>query len=125
MPSGKLLLGGAATAALGVRMARSLYDHWRTLPAAERERIAPLAERAKERALALRGEADRARAEADLRAANASLAEALVKTAEADPEVGREEVAELREDLQRELDRLADADVKASRTQHERASARE
>jgi hypothetical protein len=125
MPSGKLLLGGAATAALGIRMARSLYAHWRTLPEAERERIAPLAERAKERALALRGEADRARAEADLRAANARLAEALVKTAEADPEVGREEVAELRRDLQRELDRLADADIKASRTQPDRASARE
>ena len=122
MPSAKLLIGGAAaTAALGVRVARSLYGRWRVLPEADRLRIEPLAEDLKRTALELRGAGDRERAAQDLRAANETFAAALVETAEADPEIGAAEVHELREDLRRELERLADADIKASRTRRERA----
>lgn len=123
MPSAKLLIGGAAaTAALGVRVSRSLYGRWRVLPEADRLRIEPLAEELKRTALELRGAGDRESATADLRAANETFAAALVETAEADPEIGAEEVHELREDLRRELERLAGADIKASRTRREPAS---
>ena len=103
---------------VGVRVARSLYGRWRQLPRAERERTAGVAEDAKEKAFAVRGtpEAQRAQAEAELRVANESLAAALVETAEADPEIAAEDVEDLREDLRRELERLASADIKASRT---------
>jgi hypothetical protein len=123
MPSAKLLIGGsAAVAALGVRVARSLYARWRVLPEADRRRIEPLAEDLKQRALEVRGAPDRERAGQDLRAASETFAAALVETAEADPEIGDDEVRELREELRRELERLAGADIKASRTRHERAS---
>lgn len=101
-----------------VRVARSLYGRWRLLPRADRERIAPLAEDTKEKA-SLRGASDRPRAEDDLRGASETLAAALVETAEADPEVDEEEVRRLREDLRRELDRLASAEIKASRIRDE------
>ena len=39
-----------------------------------------------------------------------------------DPEIGADEVRELREDLRRELERLAGADIKASRTRRESQS---
>ena len=104
MPPSKVLIGGAAaTAALGVRVARSLYGRWRVLPAPERERLAGVAEDAKDKALALRD-------------ASESLAAALVETAESDPEIPAAEVDALRDDLRRELERLASADIKASRT---------
>jgi broad specificity phosphatase PhoE len=117
MPSAKLVIGGAAaTTAIGIRVARSLYARWRILPAADRRRIESLAEDLKEQALAIRGATDRERAEADLLAANETFAAALVETAEADPELNEIEVHELREDLRRELERLAEADIKAWRT---------
>jgi hypothetical protein len=114
MPRSKLFSGAAA---LGVRVARSLYGRWRLMPDRDRERIASYAEDAKEKALAVRGTPapERAAAEADLRAANESLAAAMVESAEADPEVAAEEVEALREDLRRELERLASGEVKASR----------
>jgi hypothetical protein len=122
MPSTKLVIGGAAAgAAIGVRVARSLHGRWRLLPAGDRERLASLAHDAKEKALDLRGSSDRATAEADLNAANETLATALVETAEADPEIAPEDVDQLREELKRELERLATADVKASRTGRDRA----
>jgi hypothetical protein len=122
MPSTKLVIGGAAAgAAIGVRVARSLYGRWRVLPAADRERIASFAEDAKEKALSLRGSNDPAQAQADLQAASETLAAALVETAESDPEIGADEVGELREELRRELERLATADIKASRSGRERA----
>ena len=122
MPSSKLVIGGAAAgAAIGVRVARSLYGRWRILPPADRERIASFAEDAKEKALSLRGSNDPARAEADLRAASETLAAALVETAESDPEIEADEVNELRDELRRELERLATADIKASRSGRERA----
>lgn len=116
MPSTKLMIGGAAAGAIGVRVARSLYGRWRILPPADRERIAAFAEDAKEKALSLRGSSDRAQAEADLRASNETLAAALLETAESDPELAAEDVQHLRDDLRRELERLATAEIKASRT---------
>ena len=103
---------------MGIRVARSLYGRWRLLPRAQRERTAGVAEDAKEKALAVRGttEPRRAQAEADLRVANETLAEALVESAIADPEIAAEDVDALREDLRRELERLASADIKASRS---------
>jgi hypothetical protein len=120
MPSAKLVIGGAAaTTAVGIRVARSLYARWRVLPERDRRRIETLAEDLKEQALAIRGQPDRTQAEADLFAANETFAAALVETAEADPELGEIEVHELREDLRRELERLAEADIKAWRTRRE------
>jgi hypothetical protein len=116
MRSTKLVIGGAAAGALGVRVARSLYGRWRVLPAADRERIAAYAEDTKEKALSLRGAGDRAQAEEDLRASTETLAAALVETAESDPELAAEDVQRLRGDLRRELERLATADIKAWRT---------
>ena len=122
MPSTKLVIGGAAAgAAIGVRVARSLYGRWRLLPAADRERIVGFAEDAKEKALSVRGANDPAQAQADLRAASETLAAALVETAESDPEIDADEVSELREELRRELERLATADIKASRSGRDRA----
>ena len=114
MPRSKLFSGATA---LGVRVARSLYGRWRLMPDPDRARIAGYAEDAKEKALAVRGTpaGERAAAEADLRAANESLAAAIVESAEADPGVAAEEVEALSEDLRRELERLASAEVTASR----------
>jgi hypothetical protein len=122
MRSTKLVIGGAAASAIGVRVARSLYGRWRLLPAADRARIAAFAEDTKEKALSLRGSADRTRAEADLRASSETLAAALVETAESDPELAPGDVQQLREDLRRELERLATADIKASRTGQDQTS---
>jgi hypothetical protein len=122
MRSAKLVIGGAATAALGIRVARSLYSRWRVLPDADRRRIESLAEDLKAKALDLRGSSDPARAAEDLEHANRSFAAALVETAEADPEIGADEVRELREELRRELERLASADIKAWRTRRQRTS---
>ena len=119
MRSTKLVFGGAAAGAIGVRVARSLYGHWRLLPASDRDRIAAFAEDTKEKALSLRGSKDRVRAEADLRESSETLAAALVETAESDPDFGAEDVQQLRDDLRRELERLATADVKASRSGRE------
>jgi hypothetical protein len=118
MPSTKLVLGGAgagAAALVGIRLARTLHWHWRALPQADRERIAPLAEDARRQALDLRGAGDLETAAKELRAANETLAAALVESAEADPELDEIEVRRLRDDLRRELERLASAEVKASR----------
>jgi hypothetical protein len=122
MPSTKLVIGGAAASAIGVRVARSLYGRWRLLPVADRERIAEFAEDTKEKALSLRGSDDRDRAEADLRASSETLAAAIVETAESDPELAPDDVHQLREELRRELARLATADIKASRSGQDRAS---
>ena len=116
MASTRLVIGGAAASAIGVRVARSLYGRWRLLPEADRERIASFAEDTKEKALSLRGTSDRRQAEDDLRASSETLAAALVETAESDPELAAEDVHRLREDLRRELARLATADIRASRT---------
>lgn len=82
--------------AVAVRVARLLYRRWESLAAPERERLEPLAEDVKERALEVRGKADDGSAERELEMASAELADAM----------GAEEVAELREELRRELERV-------------------
>jgi hypothetical protein len=109
------LVGEAATALLGIRLARSLYGRWRSMRESERERLAEIAERVKETALDLRGSGDPDQAERDLHQANEQFAAAMVESAEADPEVDEIEVRRLREDLRRELDRIATADIQAQR----------
>jgi hypothetical protein len=100
---------------LGVRVARALYGRWRSLGPAARERLAPLAEDAKRAALDARGSDDSGAAQDDLRSTSQTLAAAIVEDAEADPEIEEIEVHRLREDLKRELERLSEADIKASR----------
>ena len=107
MPTTRLVIGGAAAGALGVRVARSLYGRWRLLPPADRARIAAFAEDTKEKALSLRGSDDRVQAEADLRASSETLAAALVETAESDPDFAADDVDQLRDELRLELERLA------------------
>ena len=113
-PKGLLDTAGAA-GVLGIRLAHTLYSHWRKLAPADRERLEPLAEDAKGRALELRGRTDRESAGKDLNAVNHTLAAALLESAEADPDLPEIQVRELRKDLKRELDRLASADIQASR----------
>ena len=100
---------------LGVRVARALYGRWRRLSARDRERLEPLAEDVKERALKVRGAADDGTAGRELLEANHRLADAMVESAHVDPEVSEIEVSRLRDELSRELERLAGADVRASR----------
>lgn len=111
MPEARKLVGD--TVVLGIHVARSLYGRWRRMSLGARQALEPLAEDVKERALDVRGVADPSEAERGLREANERLAGAMVETAAADPEVSEGEVRELRDDLARELQRLADADIKA------------
>ena len=104
---------GATT--LGIQVARSFYGRWRRLPAARRAKLEQLAANVKERALDLRGEADPRSAGLELRDANERLADAMVAAAKTDPDVSEVEVRDLRADLARELERLADADIRAAR----------
>lgn len=103
------------SAALGIRLARSLYGRWRTMRTDERERLAEIAERVKENALDLRGSGDPETAERDLHEANEQLAAAMVESAESDPDFDEIEVTRLREDLRRELERISTADIQAHR----------
>ena len=110
---------------LGVRVARTLYGRWRRLSAKERDRLGPLADEVRERALDLRGTTDPQAAGRELQEANQKLADAMVESAEANPEVSEAEVLRLREDLTQELERLVGADIAVSRGPTARASARE
>ena len=115
MSSPRKLAGDVATAAVGIRLARTLYGAWRRMQAEERQRLAAIAERVKENALDLRGASDPEQARRDLHAANEELAEAMIESASADPETDATEVQRLREDLRRELDRISTADISAAR----------
>lgn len=99
----------------GVRAARALYRRWRTLPSEDRRPLRPLAEELKGMALDLRGRSDRGAADRDLHEAGERLATAMVDRAAADPDVSDIEVHDLRSELARELDRLAEAEIEASR----------
>ncbi len=103
-----------AAAILGVRVARAIHARWHRLSTAERSRLEPLADDVRRRALDLRGHTDPEPAGRDLQAANERLAGAMVQSAEADPEVTEDEVTRLREELTRELERLATAEIAAS-----------
>ena len=104
------------TAALGIRLARSLHSRWRVMRSDERERLAQIAERVKDSALDLRGSGDPHAAERQLHEANEQLAAAMVESAEGDPEIDEIEVHRLREDLRRELERISTAEIQAHRT---------
>jgi hypothetical protein len=112
---------GAASAMLGIQLARSLYGRWRRLPAGSRGGIERLAEDVKQRALDLRGELDPEPAGRELRIASERLADAIVDTAAADPDASEIEVRDLRAELANELERLAEGDVRASRGPGSRA----
>ena len=101
-------------ALLAVRVAQGLHGRWRRLSAPERARLGPLAKELKERALDIRGMADREAAGLELRAAGERLADAMVESADTDPEVSDIEVRRLRDDLSRELERLAGAQPTSS-----------
>ena len=77
-------------------MARLLYRRWARLASPDRERLEPLAEDVKQRALEVRGTLDDGAAERELELASSELASAM----------GADEVAELREELRRELERV-------------------
>ena len=79
-----------------MRIARLLYRRWEALSPAERERLSALAGNVKERALEVRGKVDDGTAERELEQASTELAEAM----------GADEVAELRAQLRRELERV-------------------
>lgn len=104
-----------STASMGFRVARGLYGRWRRMSAPERQRLEGLADDVKERALELRGTPDPDTAGRGLGEASERLADAMVQSADADPEVSDSEVDQLRGDLARELERLATAEVSASR----------
>ena len=101
----------------GLRVARVLHGRWRRLATADRERLEPLADDVKKRALDLRGEADLEEAQRGLEEASRRLAAGITETAEADRDLTDADLRELREDLARELDRLASADIRASRAE--------
>ena len=82
--------------AVAVRVARLLYGRWARLGSPDRERLEPLAEDVKQRALEVRGTLDDGAAERELELASSELASAM----------GADEVAELREELRRELERV-------------------
>ncbi len=107
---------------LGVRVARALHGRWRQLSIKDRDRLGALADDVRERALELRGATDLQAAGRGLQEANEKLADALVESAEANPEVSRTEVLRLREDLSRELERMLQVDIAASRGPAERAA---
>ncbi len=100
---------------LGVRVARALHGRWQRLSTQERDRLSPLAEDVRERALDLRGAADPRSAGRGLQRANEKLADAMVDSAQADPDVAESEVIRLREELSRELERMVTAEIGASR----------
>ena len=79
-----------------MRVARLLYGRWARLASPDRERLEPLAEDVKQRALEVRGTLDDGAAERELELASSELASAM----------GADEVAELREELRRELERV-------------------
>lgn len=81
---------------VAVRIARLLYRRWEGMPPEERERLGVLAGDVKERALEVRGKVDDGTAERELELASTELAEAM----------GADEVAELREELRLELERM-------------------
>ena len=95
-------------ASMGFSVARSLHGRWRRLSGPARERLEPLAEDVRERALDLRGSAQPEEDGRDLSKANRRLADAMIDEAAGDPEISEIEVRDLRTGLAAELGRLAD-----------------
>ena len=95
-------------ALMGFTVARSLHGRWRRLSGPARERLEPLADDVRDRALDVRGSADPEADGRDLEQASRRLADAMIEEAAGDPEVSEIEVRDLREGLADELERLAD-----------------
>ena len=95
-PGHHACMAKAVGTAVAVRVARVLYRRWERLASPDRDRLEPLAEDVKERALRVRGNVDGGAAERELELASTELAAAM----------GEDEVAELREELRRELERV-------------------
>jgi hypothetical protein len=93
---------------MGFTVARSLHGRWRRLSVPARERLEPLADDVRGRALDLRGSVDPETDGRDLELATRRLADAMIDEAAGDPEVSEIEVHDLRESLAHELERLAD-----------------
>jgi len=89
-------MGNTFGTSVAVRIARHLYRRWEGLAPAERQPLEALAGNVKERALEVRGKVDDGTAERELDRASTELAEAM----------GAEEVADLRAQLKRELERM-------------------
>lgn len=100
---------------MGIRVARTLHNRWRQMPPPQRTRLQSLANDVRERALDLRGSRHPGPDRQALEGASQRLAAAMVSSAHTDPEVSDAAVEELRGELARELGRLRQADVKASR----------
>lgn len=96
-----------AAAGILIKVAHSLYRHWEGMDPDQRERLQAIAHDVKEGALDLRGRLDRPAAEQSLADANEQLANAIVGSAETDPAVSDDELASLRSELARELERFA------------------
>ena len=92
---------------MGFAVARSLHGRWRRLSVPARERLEPLADDVRVRALDVRGSADPETDGRDLEQASRRLADAMIDDAAGDPEVSDIEVRDLRAELARELERLA------------------
>ena len=118
MPSAKLVIGGAAaTTALGIRVARPSTPAGGLLPEADRRRIEPLAEELKEQALRpARRARPRPRRGRPVRGQRDASRPRWWRPPRPTPSSATIEVHELREDLRRELERLASADIKAWRS---------
>jgi hypothetical protein len=99
--------GPKEIAVMGFTVARSLHGRWRRLSSPARERLEPLADDVRGRALDVRGAADPETDGRDLEQASRRLADAMIDDAAGDPEVSDIEVRDLRTELARELDRLA------------------
>ena len=105
---------GLSGALVVIKVAHGLYRRWERLAPGDRDRLSGLAERAKTAALDLRGRTDREAAEAELAQANEELAGAIADAAASDPEATTTEIEALREDLRRELERVADTRRRAA-----------
>ncbi|HYI99139.1 MAG TPA: hypothetical protein VEX36_05600 [Thermoleophilaceae bacterium] len=104
---------GATT--VGAQLARSVEGGWRRMSPSRRAKLERLAANVRERAVEQRGEADRHTADLDSRGPSQPVADPVVAPAKADSDVSEIEVHDLRADLARELERLADADISAAR----------
>lgn len=101
--------------ALGATVARSLYGRWRRMPSARREQLERIAGDVRERTLGAHGEPAQPDAGAEPPAPTAPAVDAVVEPTRIAPEVSDIEVRDLRDDLARELDRVARGEVRASR----------
>ena len=109
----RALEDGATT--LGAQLARSVQGGWRRMSPSRRARLEQLAANVKQRAREQRGGVEPESTAPAPPAANVPRTGAPVVSAAGDREVSEVEVHDLRADLARELERLADASITATR----------